>query len=351
MAIPKGSGVQGVADQLVLAAAMDQCDAQLIEHVAGTSHEEAELLQRLMADHVISGEDINAIREHYISHKSSAAYQKLFPLAFFIGKGPKDILLGNRTQAALRAAPRLIAIAQDRNGSTEDRAKAITLLGNLKVQQAIPILVSLVEDHANTAAPIRLSAAATLGNFQINQVIPRLLPIVVTLEKDQDGRAVRDKVIRALGTSAAKEVVTILASIASNPQEHVQIRKSALETLGGMGIAALPALQKLSSVATDRKEDPEVREVAAASIGKISVARQQAEAWQRAVAERRRARAAWERAVAEGEARNQEMERWEKRWQLPVSGQANPLGTGSTPEKSWARQVFDAARAKARGED
>jgi HEAT repeat protein len=157
------------------------------------------------------------------------------------------------------------AIEEREDESNETVLSAIDYLGMLKTAKAVPTLIEILdtEEKRFMNNAFRALGRASSADKEKSDAAADFL---IDFYNNRDVGANARDVIIAIGETKSAKAVSLLAEIASNPDERAPLRIAALDALSRVGDpAGLDAI--LSCVSTN---DPNVRSAAVAALGPFS---------------------------------------------------------------------------------
>jgi len=213
----------------------------------GTETEIANLIQSLR------NENTNDLDNELITLIDSTHNQKILSGVFgFFGEREKSGL----EERALKA------VDEREDESNETVLSAIDYLGMLKVAKAVPSLMELLDTEEKRFMNNAFRALGRASSAD-KEKADSAADFLIDFYSNRDFGANAREIIIAIGETKSPKAVTLLAEIASNPDERTPLRIAALDALSRVGDpAGLDAI--LSCVSTN---DPNVRSSAVAALG------------------------------------------------------------------------------------
>jgi len=121
----------------------------------------------------------------------------------------------------------LLAVVKDWRGKDADlRVLCVDILGEIKDDRAVPVIISVLEEKKMT---MRYNAARALGKIGDNKAVPALIKLL----KDSEWE-VRFFTAEALGKTKDKEAVKPLANVVLSDSKE-KVRLAAIEALDKIG--------------------------------------------------------------------------------------------------------------------
>jgi HEAT repeat protein len=142
---------------------------------------------------------------------------------------------------------------------------SISLLGELKDQRCLPVLIDIIK---NKESPARYVAINVIGNFDDKNITGVLLEILNNLNEHL---GMRDHAARAIGKLGDANAVEPLINILMNKKEHKDVRSGVTVALGA--IRDKRAVGSLINILKDSNEDVWLRVAAVSALGDIGDAR------------------------------------------------------------------------------
>jgi HEAT repeat protein len=171
---------------------------------------------------------------------------------------------GDREKSGLEARA-IRAITNHDDETNETVLSAIEYLGRLRSQDAVPVIMNLLdtEERRFLNAGFRAIGVASSADKKLADETAEFLIDFYEYREPGDNRSV---IINAIGATRSSAAVSFLANIATNTDERIPLRIAALNALSSVGDEdGLEAI--LSCVSTN---DPNVRSAAVAALGPFS---------------------------------------------------------------------------------
>ena len=217
----------------------------------GTETEIATLIQTLKT------EGVDYLDNEIITLVGNTRNQRILSGAFSF--------FGDREKGGLEARA-IRAIEEWDEEETETVLSAIDYLGKIKAQQAVPILMRLLEAGERrfmNAAFRALGRVGSGGGEGSDEAAEYLIDYYENRDPPAESR--RD-IISAIGSTGSPTAVPVLAAIATDNEERAPLRMAALESLARIGDPA--GLQAVITCVSAR--DPNIRSTAVTALGPFS---------------------------------------------------------------------------------
>jgi HEAT repeat protein len=154
------------------------------------------------------------------------------------------------------------AIEEREDEANETVLAAVDYLGMLKVAKAVSMLIELLDTEEKRFMSNSFRALGRAGSSD-KEKADQAADFLIDFYNNRDMGANARDIIIAIGETKSAKAVSLLAEIASNPDERTPLRIAALDALSRVGDpAGLDAI--LSCVSTN---DPNVRSAAVAALG------------------------------------------------------------------------------------
>jgi HEAT repeat protein len=182
----------------------------------------------------------------------------------------KDLDPNNPGSAA--ALPGLLAIVEDRQVPWFTRRQAaLTLgrMGELSAEQAVPLLIELLEEPSSTEEPTRIWAVKALALFRRNA--RAAAPALVAILRDESApladRLVSLEALARIGTAHRDAVPAIIETLAAGDGSLRELAAEALALVGPGAAEAVPALMRAA-----RDPDERLRRKSVQALGAMGAA-------------------------------------------------------------------------------
>jgi hypothetical protein len=237
------------------------------------------VLTALLADR----NEVPGLREQIVFsvQPTGESAQHIVPLLLKILSDPKekDIELQRHTAQVVggaelseKDASQLLKVLQRPHGDAELRAQLAYAMGRLgpRATRAVPTLSRIVSNPKEDIRVRRQACWALLATRQnAKGVIAALLPLVRDRSTDLQMRRTSASAIAAIVSERSavdRDVAAASSSILTDPKEDPQVRQTLTQNLA-QAMTFVDAVNVLNQVATDRLEDPTVRNAAIGALG------------------------------------------------------------------------------------